>query len=275
MMGANAYGPQKISKWLKDHRGEIRLYDKFGLNKTWKYADLNSSHGDPAQRFPGTVLCPNDYVTTGDSTTVAQGGVGKGIAGAVAYPTDSGWPAIQYRALKMTFALGVDQFWVPFSLDTTAKKINEWSSGYKHASFLYFSDIYWRWDLDMRKAGDGMCYFNTSRRSVGIGEDAGRNWPPSGQFACNDGGRTFGTQSHPPCDPTSRSACQTFWGDSKACSGPVNGGVRCFQICTQQGSTDQCDSSTKTVNGSSGVASVQAFCGGARNTTASSGELTR
>ncbi|MCL4732395.1 hypothetical protein KJZ71_01160 [Patescibacteria group bacterium] len=284
MIAGGAYGPQRIIDWLYDHKAEVRLYDQYGLNGIWKYRDMNKK---PLTSWPpewgGNVLCPNDYATTGDSKTLATGGVGGGIQGAVAYPTDAGWLPKQYKAFYMTMAGGVNQSWVPFSIDTTSKTVKEWKgggSGATQAAYRYFADMYTFEAVGQQGAGSGVCWYHTC--SYYSGEDSSgqtSNWPPvvdeEQKYLCNDGG---GKYSHTPDDPACTAGdmdiCVKYYGaNTKTCTKTVNPNTRCVRFCTNpKGSDPAC---TGTVKGSSGAASVNAFCGGPLHCGSSDSDLFR
>lgn len=276
MFGSGAYGPQRVSEWLYDHNAKVDLYDKNGLYKRWDYRAIAPRVASWPPEWEGGSVCPNDP-TPGNSQTVATGGVGAGIRGAVSYPTDAGWPDAQFPALKMTYAGGVNQYWVPFSIDTTNRAVKEWNSdgweanGVHHAAFHSFADTYWSGGPWNMAPGTGECWYHTSSNFNST--DSQGNpvaWPPSGQYLCSDGAainaaaRYSGSPSDPPCDTTSRDACRAaFAGVSPQprCAGTVSSSVRCVQFCNMT-ATDKRSVCTGDVAGTSGNGRIEAFCGG-------------
>jgi hypothetical protein len=177
----------------------------------------------------------------------------------------------------MTLAQGVNQYWVPFSIDTAAKRIREWSSngtesnGVHHAAFNYFADGYWAGGPWTQGPGTGECWYHTSSNFTFTNSQGQPDaWPPLGQFLCNDGrsissaARYSGDPNDPACDAASRTACRNaFSGVSPqpSCATTINASARCVQFCTMT-ATDKRSVCTGNVAGSSGVARVEAFCGG-------------
>ncbi|OGL73627.1 hypothetical protein A3D73_03365 [Candidatus Uhrbacteria bacterium RIFCSPHIGHO2_02_FULL_60_44] len=270
MLAGGAYRPQRVITWLYDHNAEVRLYDKNGLYDVWKYREVNPNKKSWPPEYSGasSVVCPNGGA--GDSTTFPQGGIGRGIKGAVRYPTDAGWPPIQYKALYMTLATGVNQSWVPFSIDTTSKLVKVWKDNEDgttlHAAYRYFADLYTTESVGQTWVGDGWCWFNTCKYVTGT-DSQGKDtvWPPNidgtQQYVCSDNkGKYSGDPDDPPCTSTDQTICVKYYGaDTKKCTKTPDPNTRCVRFCTDPKGKDICEG---TINGSSDVAAVEAFCGG-------------
>lgn len=268
--GGSAYGPQRAINWLYDHNAELRLYDKDGLYDVWNYRTVNPKKPDgtltsvPGE-WGGNVLCPNSD-ELGDSTTLATGGYGARIKGAVYYPSDAGWLPVQYKALYITFAGGVNQSWAPLSIDTTSKIVKPWGSGERLAAYRYFGDMYTFDDPGKLGSGNGICWFNTCKNIEGKdSKGQATKWPPevagAQTYLCNDGnGKYSSTPDDPACDAASKDICVKYYGvnTTRACAKTVNANVKCIKFCTDNtNKKKECGGSVKGSNGT-----VDAFCGG-------------
>ncbi|HWQ99346.1 MAG TPA: hypothetical protein VN397_00680 [Candidatus Methylomirabilis sp.] len=278
MLAGGAYGPQRVISWLYDHNAELRMYDKNGLYDVWNYKNVNPTKSSWPPEWGGDVLCPNTG-NAGDSTTAPSNGVGKNINGAVKYPTDAGWPPKQYKALYMTIAGGVNQSWVPFSIDTTSKTVKAWNNGNQHAAYRYFGDLYTIEGIGQLGAGTGVCWYHTC--SYFTGKDSSgqaTKWPPvvdgAQKYLCNDGkGKYSGDPNAPACTGPDKDICVKYFGaNTKTCTKTVNASVQCVKFCTNPMGQDVC---TGTVKGSSGGATVEAFCGGPMNCVSKNSDLFR
>jgi cysteine-rich repeat protein len=278
--GTNAYEPQRVTKWLYDHDAKIMVYYQYGMYGRWNFREITSgldmdAKSDiwPPEWTDGPILCPNG---TTDEGIYGTGEELEAFYSDAAGPYPSGSKAP--KNLHMTYAGGVNQYWVPISIDTTNRVVRAWDSnasgrtnlenreGYHMAAYRYFADTYSRDVIYSFHAGNGGCWYETCNdRDF---EDA--RFPPSGWFMCN-GAYYTGSPNSPPCDANTRQICQQNWPEAGCAVQAVqqeSNGVRCVKFCSTNGSYDGCEG---VVANSAGAAEVRAFCGGRSNCSSSGG----
>jgi hypothetical protein len=135
------------------------------------------------------VLCPNGTVDTGsgDVNPTYPGGYRPGTSGGdmgldMSTKWGTGWLPGQYKTLYNTYAAGVNQSWVPFSIDTTKKAVNEYNNmpsagtgicpfcvgGLHLARYRAFSDLYVWDEIGQTTAGYSSCFYNTCDTSEAV-----------------------------------------------------------------------------------------------------------
>jgi cysteine-rich repeat protein len=262
---SNWYGG-RTTAWLYDHNARMELFTRDGFYKRWSFRDYFAS--TPGKNvyppeWEGDVLCPNGNTDSGIMTSAADAP----FSGAYPQTNDPNGRAIQN--LAMTFAGGINQYWVPFSIDTSNRQVVEWDAsfndpnragmasmkGYHMAANRYFADTYARNIVYSSGPGNGTCYSYT----CGDPSDNGA-YLPSGSSICSDGGGNYtGDLTRAACDAATQAQCATTW-PGIGCATKAPGSEHpCVQLCSPGGS--DCSG---TVVGSSGAATVNAFCGGLR-----------
>lgn len=312
MGGWSAYDPQRVGWWLYSHGAELWVYDQYGLNRKVKYRDVYHwtiwppEFSSDTGGYGGDVLCPNEHTDSGIWSTEDdyQKFGGK-------YPTEADWPPDQHKTLFMTYAGGVNQSWVPLSIDTTSQQLRMWSGGgdegNHHAAYRYFADL-WNWSgMYNAGAGDGACYYHTCSHynfregdqvctqdeslvctsnadCSGEGNFCRTEFPMQDSnanegrpYLCN-GARYAGNTSYPACDQLSKRICQIQAPGTTCATAEVNTNPssrdRCIQFCSATG-TDICVGPVDDQAPQGTNAYVEAFCGGPFNCRGVASDLIR
>ncbi len=260
----------RVADWLWNNFARVQLYTKDGFYKEWKFRDY--FHAAPGKNiyppeWDGNILCPNGNTDSGIMSSAAD--VPYSGEFPLKKPDDTNGRRNQDHSL--TLMGGINQYWVPFSIDTTSKQVLEWDAsfnspnrassanpkGYHMAANRYFADTFADNYTPYAYPGYGTCYYTTcSDPNVQIGGVTVNL--PAGYSICNDGGGTYtGNLDAPACDDASMALCASTWGPTIGCGQSVNPSGPCVKTCTPDPSA--CPGN---VVGSSGNATLHAFCGG-------------